>query len=173
MLSTTQNPKPTNSTIAALRHTNTWVLVPRSPGVNIVSCKWIFKTKHRPDGSVDKHKACLVARRFTQQHGIYYGDKFSLVVKHATVRLVLSLTVSRGWSLRQIDVSNAFLHGFEDATYPSHVCKLQRSVYGLKQSPRAWYARLSQRLSPRAFSSKIWVSWSTSLVWNRPFIQGA
>uniref|UniRef100_A0A8R7NWC1 Reverse transcriptase Ty1/copia-type domain-containing protein n=1 Tax=Triticum urartu TaxID=4572 RepID=A0A8R7NWC1_TRIUA len=142
---------------AALRHTNTWVLVPRPPGVNIVSCKWIFKTKHRPDGSVDKHKARLVARGFTQQHGIDYGDTFSPVVKPSTVRLVLSLAVSRGWSLRQIDVSNAFLHGFlaedvymqqppgfEDATYPSHVCKLQWSIYGLKQSPRAWYARLIQ-----------------------------
>ncbi|KAM3297166.1 hypothetical protein ACQJBY_039175 [Aegilops geniculata] len=105
---------------AALRHTNTWVLVPRPPGVNIVGCKWIFKTKHRPDGSVDKHKARLVARGFTQQQGIDYGDTFSPVVKPTTVRLVLSLAVSRGWCLRQID----------------------RSIYGLKQSPRAWYARL-------------------------------
>uniref|UniRef100_A0A8R7RBH0 Reverse transcriptase Ty1/copia-type domain-containing protein n=1 Tax=Triticum urartu TaxID=4572 RepID=A0A8R7RBH0_TRIUA len=62
---------------AALRHTNTWVLVPRPPGVNIVSCKWIFKTKHCPDGSVDKHKARLVARGFTQQHGIDYRDTFT------------------------------------------------------------------------------------------------
>ncbi|KAM3215020.1 hypothetical protein ACQJBY_067149 [Aegilops geniculata] len=114
---------------AALRHTNTWVLVPRPPGVNIVGCKWIFKTKHRPDGSVDKHKARLVARGFTQQQGIDYGDTFSPVVKPTTVRLVLSLAVSRGWCLRQID----------------------RSIYGLKQSPRAWYARLSQRLSQLGF----------------------
>ncbi|KAK1651647.1 hypothetical protein QYE76_069452 [Lolium multiflorum] len=135
----------------ALRQNSTWNLVPRPPGVNLVSCKWIFKTKHCPDGSIDKHKARLVARRFSQQHGIDYGDTFSPVVKSATVRLVLSLAVSRGWTLRQIDVSNAFLHGFlteevymqqppgfEDAQYPNHVCKLQRSIYGLKQSPRAW-----------------------------------
>jgi hypothetical protein len=96
----------------ALRQTNTWTLVPRPPCVNLVSCKWIFKTKHRPDGSIDKHKARLVARGFTQQHGIDYGDTFSLVVKPATVWVVLSLAVSRGWTLRQIDVSNAFLHGF-------------------------------------------------------------
>jgi histone deacetylase 1/2 len=150
----------------ALSQTKTWTLVPRPPGVNIVGSKWIFKTKHRPDGSIDKHKARLVARGFTQQHRIDYGDTFSPVVKPATVRLVLSLAVSRGWSLRQVDVSNAFLHGFlsedvymqqppgfEDSRYPSHVCKLQRSLYGLKQSPRAWYARLSERLYQLGFIS--------------------
>jgi histone deacetylase 1/2 len=107
-----------------------------------------------------------VARGFTQQHGIDYGDTFSPVVKPATVRLVLSLAISRGWCLHQVDVSNAFLHGFlsedvymqqppgfEDARYPSYVCKLQRSIYGLKQSPRAWYARLSQRLHELGFVS--------------------
>jgi hypothetical protein len=150
----------------ALSQIKTWTLVPRPPGVNIVGSKWIFKTKHHPDGSVDKHKARLVARGFTQQHGIDYGDTFSPVVKSATVRLVLSLAVSHGWSLRQVDVSNAFLHGFlsedvymqqppgfEDCRYPSHVCKLQRSIYGLKQSPRAWYARLSERLYQLGFIS--------------------
>ena len=135
---------------AALCKNQTWTLVPRPSGTNVVGCKWIFKTKHRPDGSIDKHKARLVARGFTQQHGIDYGDTFSPVVKPATVRLVLSLAVSRNWSLRQIDVSNAFLHGFlteevymhqssgfEDPARPSFVCKLQRALYGLKQSPRA------------------------------------
>ena len=85
---------------AALTQTQTWTLVPRPPGVNIVGSKWIFKTKHRPDGSVDKHKARLVARGFTQQHGIDYGDTFSPVVKPAMVHLVLSLAVSRDWCLR-------------------------------------------------------------------------
>jgi hypothetical protein len=150
----------------ALQRTNTWVLVPRPSGVNIDPSKWIFKTKQRPDGSVDKYKARLVARGFTQQLGIDYGDTFSPVVKPATVRLVLSLAVSRGWSLRQVDISNAFLHGFlsedvymqlppgfEDARFPSHVCKLQKALYGLKQSPPAWYARLSARLLQLGFIS--------------------
>ena len=80
----------------ALSHNNTWVLVPCPPGVNIVGSKWIFKTKHRPDGSIDKHKARLVARGFTQQHGIDYGDIFSPVVKPAMVRLrSLSCCLSR------------------------------------------------------------------------------
>jgi histone deacetylase 1/2 len=149
---------------SALAQTKTWTLVPRPPSTNIVGSKWVFKTKHRPDGSVEKHKARLVARGFTQQHGIDYGDTFSPVVKPATIRLVLSLAVSRGWTLRQVDVSNAFLHGFltedvymqqppgfEDVRFPSHVCKLQRAIYGLKQSPRAWYARLSTRLFQLGF----------------------
>jgi hypothetical protein len=102
---------------------------------------------------------------FTQQHVIDdYGDTIGPVVKPSTVRLVLSLAVSRGWSLRQVDVSNAFLHGFlaedvymqhppgfEDVRYPSHVCKLQRSLYGLKQSSHAWYARLSELLLQLGF----------------------
>ena len=100
----------------ALRQNGTWVLVPRPPGVNIVGSKWVFKTKQHADGSVDKHKARLVARGFTQQQGLDYGDTFSLVVKPTTIRLVLSLAVSRGWSLRQVDVSNAFLHGFLSET---------------------------------------------------------
>jgi hypothetical protein len=66
---------------SALSQTNTWTLVPRPPGTNIVGSKWIFKTKHHPDGSVEKHKARLVARGFTQQHGIDYDDTFSPVVK--------------------------------------------------------------------------------------------
>ena len=148
----------------ALQANKTWILVPRPPGTNIVGSKWIFKTKFRPDGSVDKYKARLVARGFTRQYGIDYHDTFSPVVKPVTVHLVLSLAVSRGWCLRQIDVSNAFLHGFlseevymqqppgfEDSRYPRHVCKLQRAFYGLKQSPRAWYARLSDKLHQLGF----------------------
>ena len=88
----------------------------------------------------------------------------SPVVKSATIRLVLSLAVSRGWMLRQMDVQNAFLHGvleedvymrqppgFEDTRFPRHVCKLDKALYGLKQSPRAWYSRLSSRLQELGF----------------------
>jgi hypothetical protein len=96
---------------SALSQTNTWTLVPRPSGTNIVGSKLIFKTKHRLDGSVEKHKARLIARGSTQQHGIDYDDTFSPVVKPATIRLVLSIVVSHGWALCQVDVSNAFLHG--------------------------------------------------------------
>ena len=148
----------------ALQRNHTWSLVPRPPGTNLIGCKWIFKTKQKADGSIDKFKARLVARGFTQQYGIDYQDTFSPVVKPATVRLVLSIAVARDWHLRQIDISNAFLHGvldetaymqqppgFQDPRYPDYVCKLHKSIYGLKQSPRAWYSRLSDRLHQLGF----------------------
>ena len=87
-----------------------------------------------------------MAKGFKQRYGIDYEDTFSPVVKAATIRLVLSIAVSRGWSLRHLAVQNAFLHGvleeevymrqppgFEDKNKPSYVCKLDRSLYGLKQ----------------------------------------
>ncbi|CAM8941546.1 unnamed protein product [Rhodiola kirilowii] len=148
----------------ALRKTHTWTLVPKPPTANVIGSKWIFKTKYRPDGSIDKHKARLVARGFTQQFGIDFMDTFSPVVRPETVRLVLAITVSHGWCLRQIDIDNAFLHGhldqevymqqppgFEDPQHPSHVCKLNRSIYGLKQSPRAWHSRLSNSICKLGF----------------------
>ena len=83
----------------ALVRNGTWELVPSDSIHNIVGCKWIFQTKRHSDGSIDRHKARLVAKGFHQRLGIDYHDTFSPVVKPTTIRLVLSLAVSRGWSL--------------------------------------------------------------------------
>jgi histone deacetylase 1/2 len=130
----------------------------------VIDCKWVYKVKHCADGSVDRYKARLVAKGFTQRQGIDYIDTFSPVVKPTTVRLILSIAVSRGWQLRQVDVQNAFLHGdiqeevymyqppgYVDKNYPNRVCLLQKSLYGLKQSPRAWYSKLSSKLQSLGF----------------------
>jgi len=95
-----------------------------------------------------------------------YEDTFSPVVKAATIRLVLSLAVSNQWTIRQLDVQNAFLHGvleedvymkqppgYEDSQFPGYVCKLDKSLYGLKQAPRAWYSRLSNKLQDLGFQA--------------------
>lgn len=97
-----------------------------------------------------------MAQGYSQQPGVDYYQTFAPVVKQSTVRLVISLALQRKWSMRQLDVSNAFLHGelsgtvymcqskgFEHPDYPNHVCKLNRALYGLKQSPRAWFHRLA------------------------------
>uniref|UniRef100_A0A2N9IDE7 CCHC-type domain-containing protein n=1 Tax=Fagus sylvatica TaxID=28930 RepID=A0A2N9IDE7_FAGSY len=89
----------------------TWSLVPPPPNHNVVGCKWVYKLKTHSDGSIARYKARLVAKGFHQQQGVDFDETFSLVIKPPTVRMVLSLAVSLHWPLRQLDVSNAFLHG--------------------------------------------------------------
>lgn len=145
--------------ITALLKQGTWTLVPHTSKQNLVGCRWIYKIKHRSDGSTERFKARLVAKGFHQQPGIDYHDTFSPVVKFTTIRLMLSLAVHYCWHIRQMDVQNAFLYGvlaeevyvvqlpgFEDPQRPNHVCKLHKALYGLKQAPRMWYTRLTDYL---------------------------
>jgi hypothetical protein len=97
--------------LSALMTNKTWTLVKPQPGRNVIHCIWVFKIKHRVDGSIERYKARLVAKGFKQRLGIDYDDTLRPVVKPATVILVLSLAVSRGWDLHQLDVKNVFLHG--------------------------------------------------------------
>jgi hypothetical protein len=102
----------------ALLENKTWHLVPPPKGKNIIDCKWVYKIKKKADGMVDRYKSRLIAKGFNQRYGIDYEDTFSPVVKATTIRLILSIAVSRGWSLRQLDVQNAILHGvLEDEVY--------------------------------------------------------
>jgi hypothetical protein len=88
----------------ALMKNQTWHLVPPKKGTNIINCKWVYKVKRKSDGSIDRYKACLVTKGFKQRYDIDYEDTFSPVVKVATIRLVLSIDMSKGWNLRQLDV---------------------------------------------------------------------
>lgn len=135
---------------SALLRNKTWHLVPPPKGKNIIDCKWVYKIKKKADDMIDRYKARLVAKGYKQRYGIDYEDTFSPVVKAATICLILSIAVSKGWSLRQLDVQNAFLHGlleeevfmwqppgYADKSHPNFVCKLDKAIYGLKQAPRA------------------------------------
>ncbi|KAK9053993.1 hypothetical protein SSX86_025068 [Deinandra increscens subsp. villosa] len=138
-----------NTEITALHSNQTWVLVPAPPKANIVGCKWVYRIKRHPDGTLSRYKARLVAKGFHQTEGLDYNETFSPVIKPTTIRLVLSVAFSHRWDIRQLDVNNAFLHGdlsetvymsqppgFEDPTRPNHVCLLKKALYGLKQAPR-------------------------------------
>jgi hypothetical protein len=107
-----------------------------------------------------------VAKGFKQQYVIDYEDTFSPVIKSTTIKITLSIAVSKGWHLRQLDVQNAFLHGnleeyvymhqplgYADKNFPSYVCKLDKALYGLKQAPHAWYSKLSTKLCELGFES--------------------
>ena len=145
--------------IAALHRNQTWDLVEQPPEVNLIGCKWVYKLKHKPDGSIERYKARLVAKGYNQTHGLDYFETFSPVVKAATIRIILTVALSFQWEIRQLDVHNAFLNGeleeqvymsqppgYLDTTFPTKVCRLKKAIYGLKQAPRAWFQRLSSAL---------------------------
>lgn len=138
----------------SLEKNGTWDLVPLPKGRKPVGCKWVFKKKYGLDGRIDKFKARLVAKGYSQKEGIDYGEMFSPVAKLTSIRFMLSLAASHDFEIEQMDVKTTFLHGdLEEGIYMSHpeyflekskehlVCKLTKSLYGLKQSPRMWYQK--------------------------------
>jgi transposase InsO family protein len=144
---------------------DTWKLVPKPKDKSLVGCKWVYSIK---EGSSSKEplrfKARLVAKGFTQKPGIDYNEIFSPVVKYTTIRVMLALVAQYDLELEQMDVKTAFLHGdldemiymvqpqgFIDSKMPNHVCLLNRSLYGLKQSPRQWYIRFDNYVSSIGF----------------------
>ncbi|RVW84060.1 Retrovirus-related Pol polyprotein from transposon RE1 [Vitis vinifera] len=131
-----------------------------------VSCKWVYKTKENPYGTVQKYKARLVAKGFHQQAGFDFTETFSPIVKPSTIRVVFTIALSRNWAIKQLDVNNVFLkgdlqeevfmqqpQGFIDEQNPNLVCRLHKVLYGLKQAPRAWFEKLHQVLLSFGFVS--------------------
>ena len=149
----------------ALKKNGTWEISDLPSGKHPVGCKWIFTVKYKADGSVDRFKARLVAKWFTQSYGIDYQETFAPVAKLNTIRVLLSLAANLDWPLHQLDVKNAFLNGdlteevymdippgFETKATMNKVCKLKKSLYGLKQSPRAWFDRFNKTVKKYGYS---------------------
>ena len=113
--------------------------------------------KLKLDGSIDRYKARLVVKGYTQRYGIDYQDTFAPVAKINTIRILISIAANRDWPLQQFDVKKDFLNGdLEEEVYmelppevksssscKGEICKLKKSLYGLKQSPRTWFGRFS------------------------------
>jgi histone deacetylase 1/2 len=150
---------------AALQRNKTWTLVDRPPGVKVISGKWVFTHKFGANGALERYKARWVLRGDLQRAGVDFGETFTPVVKPATIRIVLTIIASRQWPAHQLDVSNAFLHGnltervychqpagFTDPERPDAVCLLSRSLYGLRQAPRAWFTRFMEFVTSVGFT---------------------
>src|ERR671929_620035 len=141
----------------------TWTLVELPPGKKAIGSKWVFKVKHNADGSIERFKARLVAKGFSQRPGQDYFETFASTMRHATIRTVLALAAIEDLELRSIDISHAFTNsdidteiyisqpeGFEQ-NGPKYVCRLNKSLYGLKQSPRLWGEKLAEVLYTMGF----------------------
>ncbi|GKD83697.1 ribonuclease H-like domain-containing protein [Tanacetum coccineum] len=149
----------------ALIKINTWTLVPRPAEANIVCCMCLFHHKYLAAMTLSRYKARLVANGSTQLSGANVDETFSPVVKPGTIRTFLSLAISRYRHVHQLDVKNVFLHGdlsetiymhqppgFSNSAHPDYVCLLQRSLYSLKQAPRAWFQRFATYITRVEFS---------------------
>uniref|UniRef100_A0A2N9I2Y6 CCHC-type domain-containing protein n=1 Tax=Fagus sylvatica TaxID=28930 RepID=A0A2N9I2Y6_FAGSY len=139
----------------SLSKNKTWELTELPKGKKPIGCKWVFKKKEAvSEKEGERFKARLVAKGYSQRHGIDYDEVFSPVVRHTSIRAVLALVADQDLELEQLDVKTAFLHGnleeeifmeqpegFKQPGTENLVCRLKKSLYGLKQSPRQWYKR--------------------------------
>jgi Reverse transcriptase (RNA-dependent DNA polymerase) len=151
--------------ISSLEQARTWSMVPCPTRKNVVRCKWVFRLKRKADGSIDKYKAHLVVRGFTQIYSVNYYDTYSLVVHLASFHLILSIAARNNWEVEAFDFNSAYLNGelnadeeiymqeplgYETATGDG-VKKLLKALYGLKQAGCKWYDALYGALTDLGF----------------------
>nr|GEW86616.1 putative ribonuclease H-like domain-containing protein [Tanacetum cinerariifolium] len=142
-----------------------WELVPSPDDIKPFTLKWLLKNKHDEENTVIRNKTRLVVRGYGQEEGIDFEESFAPVARMEAIRIFLAYATHKGFTVYQMDVKTAFLHGslkedmyvcqpegFIDADHPSHIYKLKRAFYGLKQASRAWYDELSTFLLQNKFS---------------------
>lgn len=156
--------KAMQTEVDAIEKNKTWVMTDLPPGQKVIGLKWVYKLKKDTDGKVVKHKARLVAKGYVQKYGIDFEEVFAPVTRMETVRLLLALAAKNGWEVHHMDVKSAFLNGeiqeevyvsqpegFEKRGEEHKVYRLLKALYGLRQAPRAWYARLRKCLEGLGF----------------------
>ena len=157
-----------NEKIKSMADNDVWDIVPLPKGARPIGRKWIFKTKRDSKGNVEKYKARLVAKGFTQKEGIDYKETFSPVSLKDSLRIILALVAHFDLELHQMDVKTAFLNGdIEETIYmvqpenyvsgdaKSMVCKLKKSIYGLKQASRQWYYKFHNVIISFGFEANL------------------
>lgn len=147
-----------NQELKSIQKHNVWKLVNLPPGKVPLKCKWVFRIKKDSEGNIQRYKARLVTCGYSQKYGIDYNETFSPVAKFDSIRSILSIAAMKKMKLSQFDITTAFLYadleediymeqppGYNDGS--GRVCKLKKSLYGLKQSPRQWNQRFTNFLA--------------------------
>lgn len=149
--------------IKALEDNGTWKLTTLPPGKHAIESKWVYKVKFKPNSEVERFKARLVARGFTQIKGEDFHETFAHIAKLVTLRTLLAISATKQWEIHQLNVNKAFLHGdLNEKIYmkipqgfgnegDKRVCKLEKSLYGLKQASRNGYKKFTKALKKIGF----------------------
>ncbi|CAI7732979.1 unnamed protein product [Closterium sp. NIES-53] len=151
------------SELKSIEENGTWELVELLEGRKAITSKWLFKIKSDANGNIERYKSRLVAKGYQQKEKVDYKELFAPVVKPTTLRTLLAEAAIKGWVVKQIDITTAFLNGvleeeilmaqpegFDDGS--GRVLKLKNALYGLKQAPRQWYLKLRGVLEERGFT---------------------
>jgi hypothetical protein len=160
--------KSMNEELDQIEKNNTWELVPRPVDKNVIGSKWVFKNKINEQGQIVKNKARLVCKGYAQIEGQYFDETFAPVARLEAIIMVLAYACHNNFKVYQMDVKSSFLNGdLEEEVYmeklegfslidnPNYVCTLKKTLYGLKQTPRAWYHRLDKFLQDKGFKKGI------------------
>ncbi|KAG8499226.1 hypothetical protein CXB51_005742 [Gossypium anomalum] len=160
--------KAMEAEIEMIHKNDTSELVEKPEQKKVIGVKWVFRVKYNVDGSLNKHKAILVVKGYSQQYGIDFIETFAPVARLDAIKLLFTLAAQKGWRIHQLDAKSTFLNGFlkeeifieqlerfkvhgeEDKVY-----KLKKALYGLKQAPRAWYDRVDTHLSKLGFEKSV------------------
>ena len=160
--------KAMNTEMESMDSNGVWKLVDLPQGIKPIGCKWVYKRKRGVDGKVETFKARLVAKGYTQKEGIDYEETFSPVAMLKSIRILLSIAAALDYEIWQMDVKTAFLNGsleediymiqpdgFKAKGQEDKVCKLLKSIYGLKQASRSWNIRFDQAIKTYGFEQNI------------------
>ncbi|GKD58132.1 retrotransposon protein, putative, ty1-copia subclass [Tanacetum coccineum] len=157
-----------NAEMQSMKDNQVWCLVDLPPNCKTVGSKWLFKKKIDMDGIVHTYKACLVAKGYTQTYNVDYDKTFSLVADIRAIRILIAIAAFYDYEIWKMDVKTAFLNGYlnEDIymvqpegfvkpNHPRKVCKLHRSIYGLKQASRSWNKRFDEEIKRFGFTQNL------------------
>lgn len=161
--------------LEALHKTYTWDLVDLPTDKVAIDCKWVYKSKTRSDGSIERYKARLVAKCYHQEYGIDYEETFAPVARLTSVRSLLAIAAAKHWQLFQMDVKNAFLNGdLQEEVYmkpppgyahpPQKVCRLRRALYGLNKLPEPGLPSSALLFVALAFDPALMIMHSSSAI---------